>query len=220
MGPRGKKTSRKTRQFRRAEAGVPRPARRGRPPKFGRPSQVVALTLPEEVLDALRSLHRDPGWAIVQLVEQNVGDRMQRRPPRGPAALAELVHLPGRHALIVVQPQVFRRLPGVSTIPLADGRAFLAFDQAGGLADLEVAVLDRLELTPARSAERTQLIQVRDIVRSWRRNSALVFRTKSIIVVEGLAGVERRPLATLAAPETKTGSGDRGGPKPPRTLLP
>jgi hypothetical protein len=31
--------------------------------------QVVALTLPEEVLDALRTVRRDPGWAIVRLVE-------------------------------------------------------------------------------------------------------------------------------------------------------
>jgi len=212
MGRHGKKTTPKTTVFRSAEAGTPRPARRGRPPKFGRPSQVVALTLPEEVLDALRTLHQDPGWAIVQLVEPILSAGARRRRPKGPAALAELVHLPGRRALIVVQPQVFTRLGGVSTIPLADGRAFLAFDHAGGLADLEVAILDQLEVAPARSVERTQLMQVRDILRAWRRNPGLVFRTKSIIVVEG-AGGERRPLATLEALDAKANTDDRGGHK-------
>ncbi|HSF05359.1 MAG TPA: hypothetical protein VLG10_06160 [Methylomirabilota bacterium] len=178
---------------------TPRRARRGRPPKFGRPSQVVALTLPEEVLEALRTLHQDPGWAIVQLVEPILGEGGHRRRATGPAPLIELVHLPGRRALIVVQPEVFARLRGVSMIPLADGRAFLAFDHAGGLADLEVAVLDQLETAPPKSAERARLMQVRDILRAWRHDSGLVFRTKSIIVVEGVVGVERRPLAALQA---------------------
>lgn len=211
MRHQGKKTATKTTAFRRAEAAPPRPVRRGRPPKFGRPSQVVALTLPEEVLDALRTLHRDPGWAIVRLVEPILSDGSHRRRPKGPAALMELVHLPGRRALIVVQPPIFTRLRGVATIPLADGRAFLAFDHAGGLADLEVAILDELEVTPARSAKRTQLMQVRDIVRAWRRNPGLVFRTKSIIMVEGIGGGERRPLATLIGLDAKVGTDDRGG---------
>lgn len=107
------------------------------------------------------------------------------------------MHLPGRRALIVVQPQVFTPLRGVSLIPLADGRAFLAFDHAGGLADLEVAILDQLELLPLKSAERASLLQLRDIVRAWRRDPGLAFRVRSIIVVEGVGGVERRSLAAL-----------------------
>ncbi|MGH7310649.1 MAG: hypothetical protein ACREK6_18360, partial [Candidatus Rokuibacteriota bacterium] len=75
---------------------------------------------------------------------------------------------------------------------------------AGGLADLEVAVLDQMDIAPARSAERARLIQIRDILREWRRNPGLVFRTKSIIVVEGMVGVERRPLAILQALDGKT----------------
>lgn len=203
MGRHRKNSTPTTTAFRNAEAGTSRPARRGRPPKFGRPSQVVALTLPEEVLDALRTIHRDPGWAIVQLVEPILSHSARRRRPKGPRALAELVHLPGRRSLIVVQPHVFTRLRGVSTIPLADGRAFLAFDRGGGLADLEIAILDELEVTAPRGAERTQLMQVRDIVRAWRRDPGLVCRVKSIIVVEGVAGVERGPLTTLKVPRPK-----------------
>src|SRR5205814_914451 len=39
--------------------------KRGRPPKFGRPSRLVALTLPTQVIRGLRKLHPDLAWAIV-----------------------------------------------------------------------------------------------------------------------------------------------------------
>jgi hypothetical protein len=174
---------------------------------------VVALTLPEEVLHALRTLHRDLGWAIVRLVEPILTEGGQRRRPPSPAPLAELVYLPGRQALIVVQPEAFTRLQGVSLIQLADGRAFLAFDHPGGLANLEVAILDQLEVFPPKSAERGPLLQLRDIVRGWRRDPRLAFRVKSIIVAEGVGGADRRPLAVLKDVEpdrTRTVEEDRG----------
>ncbi len=52
--------------------------KRGRPPKFGRPSEVVALTLPEEVVSGLRRLHPDLAWAVVTLVEDKLARRAGR----------------------------------------------------------------------------------------------------------------------------------------------
>ena len=184
---------------------------RGRPPKFGRPSTVVALTLPHDVLDHLRTLHRDPGWAIVQLVEAAIG---QRPPSKSPTQIAELVHLPGRRALIVVAPRAFKHLRGVSLIPLADGRAFLAFDHGAGLADLEVAICDRLEEAPPRSTEREELEQMRNLVRGWRRTRGVSFRTKSIILAEGATDTPRAPLARLR--DTREASPNRRGSLPTR----
>jgi hypothetical protein len=180
-----------------ARAGKPSSSGRGRPPKFGRPSQVIALTLPQDILESLGMLHRDPAWAIVQLVESSLRKGTKQQRAATSDALAELVHLPGGRALIVVQPQIFRRMPGVATIPLADGRAFLAFEHGRGLADLEVWVLDKLEMTRARSLERGQWLEVRDLVRGWRHDRRLSFRTRSIIVAEGNVGAERRPLTQL-----------------------
>jgi hypothetical protein len=157
--------------------------------------------LPEEVLDALTTLHPDPGWAIVQLAEPMLRDGAERHRTRHRAPLAEIVHLPGRRSLIVVQPQVFTPLRGVSMIPLSDGRAFLTMDGGGGIADLELAILDQMAVTPADTVEHTRLTQVRELVRSWRLDPGLVFRTRSIIVVEGVSRVERRALTTLDALE-------------------
>lgn len=174
--------------------------RRGRPTKFGRPSRVIGLTLPEDVLEGLKALHPDPAWAIVQLLESSPGSKARSPRPRHAQEerrSAELAHLPGGRALIVVQPKVFSGLRGVSTIPLSDGRAFLAFDRAGGIADLEVAILDRLEEAPVQSLDRAALEQARDMVRAWRKASKLRFRSKFIIVVEGASVDARRPLARL-----------------------
>lgn len=168
------------------------PSRRGRPPKFGRPSRVVALTLPHDVLDALRAIHSDPARAIVQLVEPAL-PRAKVAEPRPPA---ELVALPGRRALIVVDPAVFKGLEGVSTIPLSDGRAFLALDGEAGVADLELAILDRLEDASVSRAARQALLTTRASLRDWRRAAHLTFRSKSIIVVEGLPA-DRQPSAPL-----------------------
>jgi hypothetical protein len=82
-------------------------------------------------------------------------------------------------------------------IPLADGRAFLAMDGGGGIADLELAILDQLAVTPPQTPEHTCLAEAREIVRTWRLTPGLVFRSKSIIVVEGASGAGRGPLMTL-----------------------
>jgi hypothetical protein len=177
---------------------VPRVRRRGRPPKFGRPSQLVAFTLPKDVLKALRALHRDPAWAVVQLVESSLTLRNRRQTLIAPPAIAELVHLPGNRGLIVVQSNVFGRLPGISTIPLANGRAFLAFDQPARLSDLEVAILDKLQVTSTSRVERGQLRESLHTVRTWRRDRRLVFRTKSIIVVRSSRRVHQGSLGPLS----------------------
>jgi len=171
------------------------PPRRGRPPKFGRPAQVVAVTLPEEVVAALRTIDDDLGWAIVRLAEPILKRGSQRRPPGAKPPLAELAYLPGRKALIVVARQAVTNLPGVDAIPLSDGRAFLALEPGCGIADLELAILDRLEATPPGNPQRKLLTTLREIVRDWRRNRRLVFRAKSIIVVEGAVRTAAPPLA-------------------------
>ena len=169
---------------------------RGRPTKFGRPARIVALTLPDDVLAWLQSINSDPAWAVVSLFE-----RTQQRPSRRPpveTAPAELVQLPGRRALIVVQPDWFKRLRGVSTIPLADGRAFLALSNGHGMADLELAIVDRLDDTDVSSMERRTLEQLRTLFRGWRRTPRLSFQTRSIIVVDRAPGADRpKSLAPL-----------------------
>ena len=169
--------------------------RRGRPLKFGRPGQSVTLTLPGDVVDWLYTLHEDLAWAIVGLFE---GRGVQPRKARLTTAVAELVQLPGRRALILVRPDLLRFVPGVSVVPLSDGRAFIALESGGGVADLELAVLDRLDSTGVSALERAQLVEFRQIIRDWRKQG-LKFQPRSILVVERQSVAQPvQPLSKLA----------------------
>ena len=174
---------------------LPRP-KRGRPQKFGRPSQVVALTLPDEVVRGLRKVHADLGWAIVTLFEKT--------PVRPPAVAdhqpdAELVTIAERRSLIVVNRAVFKSLPGINIIPLHGNRAFLALEVGRGMTDLELAVIDRLDNASVVGRERKALSKLRSQLRVWRHDRSLRFHSRAIIVVE------QRPTSRVraqpAAPE-------------------
>jgi hypothetical protein len=176
---------------------VTRKSKRGRPSKFGRPSQLVALTLPVDVLETLQTIHPDVAWAIVKVVEPLMKRTSAKDQHEEDAKLAELARLPGNRALIVVFEALVRNLPGVSAIPLADGRAFLAFDDDAGIASFELAILDRAEALPARSNERTSMEQLRDTVRVWRQDPELKFSSKAIILVEGAGSLASGHLPRL-----------------------
>jgi hypothetical protein len=168
-------------------------AKRGRPSKFGRPSQVAALTLPDEVVRGLRKINPDLAWAIVSLFEK----APRQPPPTGHADVqpdAELVKIAERRSLIVVNRAGFRSLPGISIIPLDATHAILALEPGRGMTDLELAVIDRLEGKSASMAprERKALAALREQLAGWRHDRTLKFHARSIIVVERLARHSRK----------------------------
>ena len=168
-------------------------SKRGRPPKFGRPAQLVTLTLPDDVIAWLETVDDDIGWAIVKLHERAAS---RRRPVERP--LVELAHSPGGRALILVQPAPFQHLPGVSIIPLSDGRGFLALQSGQGVANLEIAVIDRLEGSAGSPLERSALEVLRMRLREWRQEG-IEFESRSIVIAlrQPEAGRPRpRPLTT------------------------
>ncbi len=164
-----------------AKTPARRPGRsRGRPLKYDRPSQVVAVTLPLEVIQGLRRLHSDLGWAIVSLAEKT-------RAGQAPAPSiedAQLVEIGANESLIVVTSDILRSLPGVQMIALSDTQSFLALEPGGGMADLEIAVIDRIEHLRAGSGERRSLERLRLQLRKWRRDPRLSFHARSLIIVE------------------------------------
>lgn len=176
----------------------PSPTKRGRPLKFGRPSQLVSLTLPVDVVDWLADIDDDLGWALVKVHERST--RTKTRPNE----VAGLVQLPGNRALILVRPDLFTNLKGVSLIPLADGRAFLALDATKGVADLEVAVLDRLDAPALPPPERAALLRMRQLLKQWRQDGIL-FESRAIVVAHRPKSTER---GRALSPIQSTGSHD------------
>jgi hypothetical protein len=171
--------------------------RRGRPSKFGRPSHVVALTLPEDVIRGLRKVHPDIAWAIVTLFEK----RPNRASPADAQQDAELVTIAERRSLIVVNRTVFKSLPGIHIIPLSGNRAFLALELGRGMTDLELAVIDRLDDPAIERRERLALRRLRAQLKAWRHDRSLRFHSRAIIVVERLGRTARQAQAPLQLPQ-------------------
>jgi hypothetical protein len=151
---------------------------RGRPHKYGRPSQVVALTLPEEVIETLQASHSDLGWAIVKMVEQTRG-RMTRQPSPD----AQLLEVGAGASLIVVNPSLLQDVPAVRMVPLSDHEAFLALAPGRGIADLEIAIIDQLERLEPNTPQRRAAERLRNKLRAWRRDRRLSFESRSIVLV-------------------------------------
>lgn len=155
--------------------------KRGRPQKFGRAAQLISLTLPRDVINWLQDIDDDLAWAVVKIFERSTKNRTRQ------VEIAQLVRFPGDAALILVRPELFQNLPGVSLIQLADGRALLALEHGKGTADLELIVVDRLDKKTLSAEERTALTQLRQMLRSWRQQG-IRFETRSIIVARGQKG--------------------------------
>lgn len=150
---------------------------------------MLALTLPQDVVEWLQRMHPDPAWAIVSLFEHLRGRDRRRQPPPRPSA--ELAQLSPRRALIVVDPRSIGAVPGVSVVPVAAGRAFLAFEEGRGLADLEVALAERLQSPNTKEVERKELALLHRHIRDWRRSRRYRFSTRSIILVERVSRPKR-----------------------------
>jgi hypothetical protein len=174
----------------------PEHAKRGRPPKFGRRGQVIAVTLPEEVVRGLRKLHEDLGWAIVTLFEKSPKALALTRRPHDDA---ELVTVGGRRSLIVVNKTLFNGLPGVSIMPLHGDRAFLALAPGRDMSDLELAVIDRLAAPTLEARERQALMSLRTLLRKSRKDRNLRIETRAIIVLERLSAAHPRADKPLSS---------------------
>jgi hypothetical protein len=150
---------------------------RGRPRKYGRPSRAVTVTLPEDVIARLHSVDADLGRAVVAATE--------RRTPRNPAARPAEVASYGNHAVILVMPiQSLRRLPGVQLVPVGNGRALIALDPPGSVADLELSVRDTLDRRTTSDSEHKTLEALAAILRDARRSRGVTIQERTIIVLE------------------------------------
>jgi hypothetical protein len=149
----------------------------GRPRKYGRPSRAVTVTLPEDVIARLQTIDADLGRAVVAATER-------RTPQRASARSAEVASY-GNHAVILVMPiRSLQQLPGVQLVPVGNGRALIALDLPGSVADLELSVRDTLDRRTTRDSERQTLEALAAILRDARQSRGVKIQERTIIVLE------------------------------------
>jgi hypothetical protein len=154
-------------------------ATRGRPLKYGRPARVVALTLPQDTIDALRQIDGDIGRAIVMLVNAFAAPASEADRP-----IVDYEKVGPRRSLIVVDRDVVKGVPGCDLIPISEERAFLALKDGRRLQDLELAILDRLADHTVNGRQREGLEALRRTLMECRRAPGVEVESRSIFVVE------------------------------------
>lgn len=154
------------------------PASRGRPQKFGRPARAVTLTLPEDVVAALTAVDDDLSRAVVRLAQPLMADVA---PPPPPAELSK--H--GGRAVIVVKPvPELGRMPGVTLVPLPDGRALISLDEALSIHEFELRLRDATDGGRLGAREQSLVSSIAEILKTARSTGGVAVLLRNIIVLQ------------------------------------
>ena len=145
------------------------------------------MTLPEDVIRALRKRHPDLAHAVVHLADEATRAKRQLRSLR--IQPVELREIAPRQFLITIDATTVRDLPGCELVPLAPGTAFLTLKPGTGFADLTLAIAQRLREPRGDPAERETLTKIRKAFRQWIRDDQLTHETRSIVVLRRLVGI-------------------------------
>jgi hypothetical protein len=150
----------------------------GRPPKYGRPSRAVSITLPEDVVVRLSALDSDLGSAIVRLADRSA------KPREHAAQLAEVVAHGNRAVIVVNAAKILKRLPGVQLVPIGNGKALISLKHPYSIAQFELNLRDEAAFGQMNSLERQTLKAVAEILQEARRSSSVTLEERTIIVLE------------------------------------
>ena len=152
--------------------------RRGRPQKFGRPARAVTLTLPDDVIAALSGVDDDLSRAVVQLSQPLLKDVVTRPP-------AELSKYRDSAVIVIKRLPMLTRMPGVSLVPLPDGRALISLDEMTSVHEFELKLDDAIdEATDLEPWQRSAMSSIREILKSARQSKAITVHQRNIIVLQ------------------------------------
>jgi hypothetical protein len=146
----------------------------------------VTVTLPEDVIAALYRLDEDLGRAVVRIAQPLVADVV----PHPPAELSNY----GDSAVIVTRRLAsLEKIPGVTLVPLPDGRALISLDDAISVSDFELKLRDMVDDGSTFDAtERAALEAIARILKAARSTKGLTVHERSIIVLQS---TNHRPIA-------------------------
>jgi hypothetical protein len=141
----------------------------GRPRKFAEPSRPITLTLPENTLRELQTIHPDTGHAIVQLASSALRNGGQDRP------LVEILKTSADMGIIVVGPsRALSQISFVHLVEVAPARYLLALDFGHDFKSLEIAINDVLEDLPhSDKRDRELMMQLRQHIKHLRKSESM-----------------------------------------------
>lgn len=168
--------------------------RRGRPRKFNRPARTVSVTLPEDVIAALRAVDPDLSRAIVHAVLPVVSTR-------SPKKSAELTTFGNRGLILVRRSRALQQM-GVELLPLPDGNALITLNEAMSTAELELRLHDALENAGISDDDRVLIAELLQILRTARRDRSVALHERRVILLQWQSSNRAVAGDARAAPES------------------
>lgn len=151
----------------------------GRPAKFGEPSRVVTMTLPERVLERLAMIDSDRAKAIVKATDA----AMPAEREVGGDPIRELVIDKDRSLIAVPNCRQLRAIPWLTLIEIGPGYHLLSIRSGIPIEKLEVTIGDLLdEKSDMTDSEREILGSLLRHLRVPRRNHAV--QKEEILVID------------------------------------
>jgi hypothetical protein len=131
------------------------------------------------VIATLESIDRDLSQAVVRMALPLTAEAFAYAP-------AELFKYGDNAVIVVKRMAVIEQIPGVTLVPLPDGRALMSLDESVSLSDLEVKLRDTIDEDggPATGPDRAALTTIVDILKNARRTRGLRVVRRSIIVLQ------------------------------------
>lgn len=137
----------------------------------------MTLTLPDDVVAALKTVDPDVSRAVVRVVQPlMVGE--------SPRPAASVTTFGDRAALILLPPNRWlREFAGVELISLSDGRALISFDEGMSIADFELSLGDAIADDTLPQDDKAMLHELATILRNTRRSKGVVLKRRSIVIL-------------------------------------
>ena len=136
----------------------------GRPPKFRGPRQHVTVTLPETTLAKLAAIDADRARAIVKVTDRALSTSGKD------VKHVELVEvMPGLGIILVGPCQILQKIQGLRLVEAAPMRFLVVIPTGTTIDAVELAITDLLDDKRYDAVEHSTLIQLRDLIRTLRR---------------------------------------------------
>jgi hypothetical protein len=91
----------------------------------------------------------------------------------------------GDRAVIVVRPiAALENIPGVTLVPLPDGRGLISLDEAMSVHEFELTLRDAIAADRMSARERSLLTAITEILKTARSTRRIAVLTRSIIVLQ------------------------------------
>ncbi len=136
----------------------------GRPRKFRGPRRPVTVTLPEATLASLAAIDADRAKAIVKVTDTALSTSAKD------VKQVELVEVtPGLGIILVGPCQILQKIQGLRLVEVAPMRFLVVIPTGTTIDAVELAITDLLDDKRHEELEQSTLIQLRDLIKSLRR---------------------------------------------------